>query len=165
VANSFISNFNTNKLHIKSPYTQQHCYVSIKTLHPGWMQAFLFLRRMQCPLRHAGRATEIFFVKKIWTNLNTKLIAEIHYTILDDFKAPYQPPNPPPKNEHRGTSLLISPFKFNPKNTAVTDSFNRPQCADCGKAFKKPDALYYHRKAHHEKVRHTCPECEKSFTR
>jgi hypothetical protein len=35
VANAFISPFNTQTMHIKSFYTQQHCYVSLKTLYPG----------------------------------------------------------------------------------------------------------------------------------
>jgi hypothetical protein len=44
VANAFI--------HIKSLYTQQHCYVSLKTLYPGGIRTrvFSFLRRMRCPL-------------------------------------------------------------------------------------------------------------------
>jgi hypothetical protein len=55
VANAFIS-FNTQTLHIKSVYTQQHCYVSLKTLYPVGIrtQVFSFLRRMRCPLRHAS---------------------------------------------------------------------------------------------------------------
>jgi hypothetical protein len=36
VANAFISPFNTQAMHIKSSYTQQHCYVSLKTLHIPW---------------------------------------------------------------------------------------------------------------------------------
>jgi hypothetical protein len=35
VANAFISHFNKQTMHIKSFYTQQHCYVSLKTLYPG----------------------------------------------------------------------------------------------------------------------------------
>jgi hypothetical protein len=35
VANAFISPFNTQTMHIKSFYTQQHCYVSLKTLYLG----------------------------------------------------------------------------------------------------------------------------------
>jgi hypothetical protein len=34
VANAFISPFKTQTMHIKSFYTQQHCYVSLKTLYP-----------------------------------------------------------------------------------------------------------------------------------
>jgi hypothetical protein len=34
VANAFISPFNTQTIHIKSFYTQQHCYVSPKNLIP-----------------------------------------------------------------------------------------------------------------------------------
>jgi hypothetical protein len=50
--------FNTQTMHIKLFYTQQHCYVSLKTLYPGGIRTrvFLFLRRMRCPLRHAARA-------------------------------------------------------------------------------------------------------------
>jgi hypothetical protein len=51
-------------MHIKSFYTQQHCYVSPKkTLYPGgiWTRVFMFLRRMRCPLRHAARAGDIFY--------------------------------------------------------------------------------------------------------
>jgi hypothetical protein len=46
-------------MHTKSFYTQQHCYVSLKTLYPGgiWTRVFLFLRWMRCPLRQAARAT------------------------------------------------------------------------------------------------------------
>jgi hypothetical protein len=48
-------------MHLKSFYTQQHCYVSLKTLYPGGIQTrvFSFLRRMRCPLRHAARAKTI----------------------------------------------------------------------------------------------------------
>jgi hypothetical protein len=35
VANAFISPFKTQTMHIKSLYTQQHCYVSQQTLYPG----------------------------------------------------------------------------------------------------------------------------------
>jgi hypothetical protein len=32
----FVANaFNTQTMHIRSFYTQQHCYVSLKTLYPG----------------------------------------------------------------------------------------------------------------------------------
>jgi hypothetical protein len=34
MANAFISPFNTQTMHIKSFYTQQHCYVSLKNLIP-----------------------------------------------------------------------------------------------------------------------------------
>jgi hypothetical protein len=34
VANAFISPFNTKTMHIKSFYTLQHCYVSLKNLIP-----------------------------------------------------------------------------------------------------------------------------------
>jgi hypothetical protein len=65
VANAFISPFNTQSMHIKSFYTQQHCYVSLKTLYPGGIRTrvFLFLRRMRCPLRHAaiGQLFELMF--------------------------------------------------------------------------------------------------------
>jgi hypothetical protein len=46
-------------IHIKSFYTQQHCYASLKTLHRGGIQtrAFLFLRRMQCSLGHELKKT------------------------------------------------------------------------------------------------------------
>jgi hypothetical protein len=36
VANAFISTFNTQTMLIRSFYTQQHCYVSLKTLHSPW---------------------------------------------------------------------------------------------------------------------------------
>jgi hypothetical protein len=51
--------FNTQTMHIKLFYTQQHCYVSLKALYPGgiWTWVFLFLRRMRCPLRHAARTS------------------------------------------------------------------------------------------------------------
>jgi hypothetical protein len=54
--------FNTQTMHIKSFYTQQHCRVSLKTLYPGGIrtQVFLFLRQMRCPLRHAARARVCF---------------------------------------------------------------------------------------------------------
>jgi hypothetical protein len=35
VANAFISPCNTQTMHIKSFYTQKHCYVSLKTSYPG----------------------------------------------------------------------------------------------------------------------------------
>jgi hypothetical protein len=55
VANSYISPFNTQTM--QSFYTQQHCYVSRKTLYPGRIRTrvFSFLRRMWCPLRHAAQ--------------------------------------------------------------------------------------------------------------
>jgi hypothetical protein len=58
VADAFISPFSTQTMHIKSFNTQQHCYVSLRTLYPGGIQTrvFLFLRWMRCPLRHAARA-------------------------------------------------------------------------------------------------------------
>jgi hypothetical protein len=58
VANAFIS-FNTQTMHIKSFFTQQHCYVSLKTLYPGGIPTwvFSFLRRMRCPMHYATRAT------------------------------------------------------------------------------------------------------------
>jgi hypothetical protein len=70
VANAFISPFNTQTMQIKSFYTQQHCYVSLKTLYPGGIRTrvFLFLRRMRCPLRHAARAKKIIrtVIVKFW---------------------------------------------------------------------------------------------------
>jgi hypothetical protein len=53
--------FNTQTMHFKSSYTQQHCYVFLKTLYPGGIRTrvFLFLRRMRCPLRHAARVVLI----------------------------------------------------------------------------------------------------------
>jgi hypothetical protein len=44
--------------------TQQNCYVSRKTLNPGGIRTrvFSFLRRMQCPLRHAARAPSKIFI-------------------------------------------------------------------------------------------------------
>jgi hypothetical protein len=47
-------------MHIMSFYTQQHCYVSLKTLYPGGIQTrvFLFVKQMRCPLRHAARAKQ-----------------------------------------------------------------------------------------------------------
>jgi hypothetical protein len=44
VANAFISPFNSQKMHIKSFCTQQHCYVSLKTLCPGGIRTRVFLR-------------------------------------------------------------------------------------------------------------------------
>jgi hypothetical protein len=35
-ASAFISPFNTQIMHSKSFYTQQHCHVSLKTLHAPW---------------------------------------------------------------------------------------------------------------------------------
>jgi hypothetical protein len=54
----YFSFFNTQTMHIKSFYTQQQCYVSLKTLYPGGIRTrvFLFLRQIRCPLRHAARA-------------------------------------------------------------------------------------------------------------
>jgi hypothetical protein len=61
MANAFIS-FNTQTMHIKSLYTQLHCYVSLKTLYPGGIRTrvFPFLRRMRCPLRHAQLSDDFF---------------------------------------------------------------------------------------------------------
>jgi hypothetical protein len=58
VANAFISLFNTQTMHIKSFYTQQHCYVSLRNILPGVIRTrvFSFLRQMRCPMRHAARA-------------------------------------------------------------------------------------------------------------
>jgi hypothetical protein len=63
VANAFISTFNTQTMHIKSFWTQQHCYVSLKTLYPGGIRTrvFSFQRRMRCPLRHAAVFYSICF--------------------------------------------------------------------------------------------------------
>jgi hypothetical protein len=48
-------------------YTQQHCYVSLKTLYPGgiWTRVFSVLRWMQCPMRHAARANGEKYTKNI----------------------------------------------------------------------------------------------------
>jgi hypothetical protein len=68
VANAFISHLNTQTMHIKSFYTQQHCYVSLKTLYPGGIGSWdlSFLRRMRCPLRQ-GQTITCFF-GKCWKN-------------------------------------------------------------------------------------------------
>jgi hypothetical protein len=52
----FISPFKTQTMHIKSSYTQQHCYVSLKILYPGGIRTwvFLLLRWMRCPLRQVN---------------------------------------------------------------------------------------------------------------
>jgi hypothetical protein len=42
LANAFISPFNTQTMHIKSFYAQQHCYVSLKTLYPVGIQTPVF---------------------------------------------------------------------------------------------------------------------------
>jgi hypothetical protein len=57
VANAFISPFNTQAMHIESFYTQQHCYVSIKTLYPGGIRTrdFSFLTRMSNAPRRQGK--------------------------------------------------------------------------------------------------------------
>jgi hypothetical protein len=54
-------------MHIKSFYTQQHCYISIlKTLYPDGIRTrvFSFLRWMWCSLRHAARAKSWRFQSK-----------------------------------------------------------------------------------------------------
>jgi hypothetical protein len=64
--------FNTQAMHIKSFYTQQHCYVSLKTLHPGGIRTrvFLFLRQR----RHAARSSRAKFTdKNLSTNFNPKI--------------------------------------------------------------------------------------------
>jgi hypothetical protein len=72
VANAFISPFKTQTMHIKSYYTHQHCYVSLKTLYTGGIRTRVFsvLRRMQCPLRHAaiGRAIYLSTYVGIFVN-------------------------------------------------------------------------------------------------
>jgi hypothetical protein len=62
VANSFISPFKTQTMHIKSFYTQQHLYVSIETLYPGGIRTrvFLFLRRMTAPHRRQGNKPYLY---------------------------------------------------------------------------------------------------------
>jgi hypothetical protein len=67
VAKAPISPFNAQAMHIKSFYTQRHCYVSLKTLYPGGIRTrvFLFLRQMRCPLRHAARAERITYFSKL----------------------------------------------------------------------------------------------------
>jgi hypothetical protein len=76
VANAFISPFHTQTMHIKSFYTQQHCYVSVKPLYPGGIRTrvFLFLRQMRCPLCHAAGAwkTLISRVARFFLVQNTK---------------------------------------------------------------------------------------------
>jgi hypothetical protein len=66
VANAFISPFNTQTMHIKSFYTQHHCYVFLITLYPVVVRTrvFLFLRRVRCPLCHAARAATTFLHRK-----------------------------------------------------------------------------------------------------
>jgi hypothetical protein len=56
VANALMSPFNTQTSHIKPLFTQHHCYVPQKTLYPGGIRTrvFSFLRRVQCPMRHAA---------------------------------------------------------------------------------------------------------------
>jgi hypothetical protein len=55
VANAYISPFNTQTMHIKTFYAQQHSYVFLKTLYPGGIRTRIF-SRMWCPLCHAARA-------------------------------------------------------------------------------------------------------------
>jgi hypothetical protein len=75
VANAFIY-FNTQTMHIKSFYTKQHCYVSLKTLYPGgiWTRVFSFLRRMRCPLRYAARACTLLSCLKDLFTWKTKTV-------------------------------------------------------------------------------------------
>jgi hypothetical protein len=56
MTNTFISPFNTLTTNIKSFYSQQRCYVSLITLHPGGIRTrvFSFLRQMRCPLCYAA---------------------------------------------------------------------------------------------------------------
>jgi hypothetical protein len=51
----------TQTMHIKPFNTQQHFYVSLKTLYPVgiWTRVFSFLRQMRCPLRHAARTLQL----------------------------------------------------------------------------------------------------------
>jgi hypothetical protein len=59
-------------------YTQQHCYVSLKTLYPGGIRTrvFLFLRRMWCRLRHAAKASCYFLKKFKWSNFCRVIIRD-----------------------------------------------------------------------------------------
>jgi hypothetical protein len=61
---------NTQTMHFKLFYTQKHSHVSLKTLYPGGIRArvFLFLRQMQCPLRHAARAKILYRLTEIGVN-------------------------------------------------------------------------------------------------
>jgi hypothetical protein len=86
LSNAFISHFNTQTMHIKSFYTQQHCYVSQKTLHPGGIRTrvFLFLSRMRCPLRHAARAEQKYFhISNIVPRLYCKRFALWNFDLLN----------------------------------------------------------------------------------
>jgi hypothetical protein len=46
-------------MHAKSIYTQQHCYVSLKTFVGIQTLVFSFLRRVRCPLRNAAGAFQL----------------------------------------------------------------------------------------------------------
>jgi hypothetical protein len=79
VANAFISLFNTQTMHIILFFTQQHCYVSLKTLYPGRIRTwvFSFVRRMRCPLRYAARG---------YSNLLCMFEESNHHTPKDNQK-------------------------------------------------------------------------------
>jgi hypothetical protein len=82
----FSSFFNTQTMHIKSFYSQQHCFVSLKTSYPEGIRTrvFLFQRRMRCPLRHAARAHGIilYFVRKKIYNNNIITIARAQHCLF-----------------------------------------------------------------------------------
>jgi hypothetical protein len=66
-------------------HTQQHYYVSLKTLYPGgiWTRVFLIMRRMRCPVGHAASAKVIredlpFFVY-YWPNMRHLCVEEEKY--------------------------------------------------------------------------------------
>jgi hypothetical protein len=76
MAIDFISHFNTQTMHVKSLYAQQHCYVSQKKLIPCRIRTrvFLFLRRLRCSLRHAARArsrSRSIFLDIYFTKIHT----------------------------------------------------------------------------------------------
>jgi hypothetical protein len=72
VGNAFIFPFNTQTMHVKPFYTQQHCYVSLKSLYPRGTRTRVlsFLRQMRCPLCHAARdnfySLKLFYFYKFW---------------------------------------------------------------------------------------------------
>jgi hypothetical protein len=128
---NFISPFNTQTMHIKSFYTQQHWCVSLKTSYPGGIrtQVFSFLRRMRCPLRHAaiGQLQAIFTSQTIYVNtdLGSRLNPFSRYpkchqpSLIDSWKrvddilattkwSPLSSETPPRGIPHSAFELLIS---------------------------------------------------------
>jgi hypothetical protein len=85
--------FNTPTMLIKSFYTKQHCFVSLKALYHSGIRTrvFWFLRQMLCPLRHVARANMIVYAyRKNWALLlGRKIIAPTKGKLTQEHKGQF----------------------------------------------------------------------------